>query len=113
MRNCRINNDYLRGRFASPLAGLVPLEEPPGASASVEELDQFVRAHPGDLVGRLRLGAAHFRERRWDEASRVFGVIVEQYPDDAPVQIMLQRCRQYQQAPPAEGWDGVYLLTEK
>ena len=59
---------YMDQRFAGPLRALALLEDAPPAQAGVEDLQSFVRRHPGDLVGRLRLGAALVRAERWDDA---------------------------------------------
>ncbi|HET9947897.1 MAG TPA: tetratricopeptide repeat protein [Longimicrobiales bacterium] len=59
---------YMRERFRGPIAGLVPLGDRPGPMAGIPELEDYVRAHPGDFVGQLRLGAMLVREQRYDEA---------------------------------------------
>ncbi len=74
-------DEYLRTRFASALAGMVPLEDPPGPGADVPTLRRFARAHPGDLPTRLRLGAALFREERWDDAEEEFRAALRIFPE--------------------------------
>ncbi|HKJ03238.1 MAG TPA: tetratricopeptide repeat protein, partial [Longimicrobiales bacterium] len=59
---------YMRDRFAAPLAGLAPVGDPPPPEAGIPALEEYVRAHPGDLVGRLRLGAVLTRGHRYEEA---------------------------------------------
>jgi len=74
-------DDFLRERFRSPLAGLVALEEPPGANADIPTMQQFTRAHPGDLIGRLRLGVMLFRDRRYSEAEDELRAALQIFPD--------------------------------
>jgi tetratricopeptide (TPR) repeat protein len=75
-------DDYLRARFRSPLAGLVSVEDPPGAAANIETMKTFTRAHPGDLIGRLRLGIMLFRDGRHDEAQSELEAALSIFPDN-------------------------------
>lgn len=59
---------WMEDRFAGPLKALAPLGNAPAPDAPVSALEAFVRAHPGDLVGRLRLGARLMEENRLAEA---------------------------------------------
>jgi tetratricopeptide (TPR) repeat protein len=59
---------YVRDRFAAPLAGLAPVGDAPPPEAGIPALEEYVRAHPGDLVGRLRLGALLTRAHRYEDA---------------------------------------------
>ena len=59
---------YLRERFRAPLAGLAPVGEVPPPEAGIPALVEFVRAHPGDLVARMRLGALLTGAERYEEA---------------------------------------------
>ena len=71
--------EHLRTRFRGPLQGLVQMGEAPPPGAGADALRDHVRAHPGDLVGRLRLGIALFTdgdhagaEEHLREALRIF-----------------------------------------
>jgi len=72
---------YLHERFQKPLAGLAVIEDAPGADAPVEALGRFVRAHPGDLLGRLRLGAALVHAGRFEEARPHLTEALRIFPD--------------------------------
>ena len=61
-------DDYMRTRFASPLRGLARVGDTPPVEAGPEALAEYVRAHPGDLLARMRLGALLVRAGRLDEA---------------------------------------------
>jgi adenylate cyclase len=65
------------------------------------------------LRGAFEAGLEAYRACRWAEAAGLFGQCLEQRPDDPPSRIFLERVEQLQQKPPADGWDGVWQLTEK
>jgi adenylate cyclase len=54
-----------------------------------------------------------FEQRDWNTAARIFGKILDHYPDDRPSLLYLKRCQEYLQTPPEDDWDGVYNLSEK
>ena len=74
-------DDYLAGRFRTQLAGLAPLGEPPPAQAGIAPLEEYVRAHPGDLVARLRLGGMLTREGRYADARPHLAEVLRVFPD--------------------------------
>jgi tetratricopeptide (TPR) repeat protein len=85
---------WLRERFASPLAALVQLGNPPSNEAGVPELEEWVEAHPGDLIGRLRLGAALLRDERYDDAEVHLREALRMFPEygeaDSPYWFLAQ-----------------------
>jgi tetratricopeptide (TPR) repeat protein len=87
-------DDYLRERFAAPLAALVQLGDPPGPMAERPELEDWVRAHPGDLIGRLRLGAMLLRDERYDDAEVHLREALRMFPEygepDSPYWFLAQ-----------------------
>jgi cellulose synthase operon protein C len=87
-------DEYMRSRFASPLRALVRLGEQPSPNAGVSDLQSHVRRHPGDLLGRLRLGAALLREERFDEAEEHFREALRMFPEygeaDSPYWFLAQ-----------------------
>jgi tetratricopeptide (TPR) repeat protein len=74
-------DDYMRARFRSPLAGLAVIGEPPGDGADIAAIQNFARAHPGDLITRLRLGIMLFRDQRYDEAEEQFQAALGIFPE--------------------------------
>jgi tetratricopeptide (TPR) repeat protein len=72
---------YLKERFASPLRGLAELGEAPPRGADIDALEDFTRAHPGDLIGRIRVGAALVREGRYDEAEGHMRAALRIFPE--------------------------------
>jgi tetratricopeptide (TPR) repeat protein len=74
-------DDYLRERFREPLRGLVRLGEAPPAQAGIPALEDYVRSHPGDYLGRLRLGASLVREGRHAEARPHLTEALRMFPE--------------------------------
>jgi len=87
-------DDYLKNRFRTPLAGLLQLADPPGPTADVSTLESFARAHPGDLLTRLRLGIMFFRDDRPEEAEEHFEAALRIFPEygglDSPYWFLAQ-----------------------
>ena len=57
-------------------------------------------------------GLDAYTSQSWDDGVRRFTELSQQFPDDPLYQLYLQRCRDYQAAPPSQ-WDGVFVFTEK
>jgi tetratricopeptide (TPR) repeat protein len=72
---------YLQERFRTPLRGLAPIAESPPQHAGIPALEEFVRAHPGDLVARIRLGAALVRAERYAEAKPHLTQALRAFPE--------------------------------
>ncbi|MDA0327391.1 MAG: tetratricopeptide repeat protein [Gemmatimonadetes bacterium] len=86
--------DYLKERFRAPLAGLLQLENAPASGADVAALQNFARAHPGDLLTRLRLGVMLFRDGRGTDAEEQFEAALRIFPEyggpDSPYWFLAQ-----------------------
>ncbi len=54
-----------------------------------------------------------YQERDWPLALRRFEAFMNEYPDDTPGRIYVERCRLLIENPPDEAWDGVYTFTSK
>jgi adenylate cyclase len=65
------------------------------------------------LADMFQRGLAAYRDRQWDQAIARFQEVLAAYPDDAPSQVFLERCHTYQNDPPPEGWNGVFVMTTK
>ena len=73
-----------------------------GSFADVQlRLDQFAR------------GRTLYRARRWEEAQRVFQIMIDKWPDDGPARTYWKRCQEYLFDEPPSGWDGVFTMTHK
>lgn len=81
-----------------------------------EALDHFDDAcfpnlhHVAELFGQ---GVVAYRRRDWTGAAGRFATALDLNPADQPSRIYLDRCRHYADQPPAEGWDGVWTMSEK
>ncbi len=65
------------------------------------------------LLGCFTKGLELYRQQQFEQALVKFEECLEIYPDDQPTQTYISRCQVYLKTPPAEGWDGVYILTRK
>jgi adenylate cyclase len=73
-----------------------------GSFADVQlRLDQFAR------------GRTLYRARRWEEAQRVFQIMIDKWPNDGPARTYWKRCQEYLFDEPPSGWDGVFTMTHK
>ncbi|MFC1585709.1 CHASE2 domain-containing protein [Fibrobacterota bacterium] len=81
---------------------------------STPELEQCV-----DLFNQ---GRELYQQKNWDEAISVFEQCLDyepHHPDrepgckTTPSHVYIDRCRRYKEAPPEQGWNGVYTATEK
>jgi adenylate cyclase len=66
-----------------------------------------------DLVDRFQSGLEHYRGGQWDVATERFDKLVQDYPDDKPSRVFLERCEHLMGQPPEGIWDGVYTMTHK
>ncbi len=91
----------VKGRSASVLIyELLGLREDVGPDTA-----EFVERHARALDS--------YRNRRWEEALELLHEGLRQRPDDGPARVLIGRCRQYREAGPDEGWDGVHRLSGK
>jgi adenylate cyclase len=73
-----------------------------GSFADVQlRLEQFAR------------GRTLYRVRQWEEAQRVFQIMIDKWPDDGPARAYWKRCQEYLFDEPPSGWDGVFTMTHK
>ncbi len=54
-----------------------------------------------------------YRQRDFEGAVRLLEQVLEEKPEDAPAQLLKERCRDFLQEPPPEDWDGVETKTTK
>jgi len=70
---------------------------------------------PEQEVGRTKFAQALqlFREKAFGEASRLFAAVLDHLPEDGPTLMFRDLCRQFQENPPADDWDGVFRPDKK
>jgi adenylate cyclase len=84
------------------LIGRAGEESAYGSFADLQlRLDQFSR------------GRNLYRARQWEEAQRVFQIMIDKWPDDGPARTYWKRCQEYLFDEPPSGWDGVFTMTHK
>ncbi|WP_141734410.1 adenylate/guanylate cyclase domain-containing protein [Oligoflexus tunisiensis] len=54
-----------------------------------------------------------YREKRWEDAIRLFNACLLQRPGDKASALYVERCTQYCEQPPVDNWDGVYTFKHK
>ena len=54
-----------------------------------------------------------YQRRDWKGGLRQFGEALDLAPHDRASRIFLDRCRYYQTNPPADGWEGVWVMEQK
>ncbi|TVQ98954.1 MAG: hypothetical protein EA403_13500 [Spirochaetaceae bacterium] len=58
-------------------------------------------------------GRNQYKLMEFDAALSCFEKALELKPDDGPSRVYAERCRIYVDHPPAEDWDGVFVMTTK
>ena len=80
-----------------------------------EPLDCYpeaVRANLNRVRGAYQKGIQFYRQRQWNEAPNYFEQVLARCPNDTPSRLYINRCRYYLDEPPAEDWDGVWILEK-
>ncbi len=66
-----------------------------------------------NIIKTFSDGLQAYKNRQWTQAIATFQEILRQSPADHPSELYIKRCREYQQNPPPEQWDGVFVMTTK
>ncbi|MCK5526038.1 MAG: adenylate/guanylate cyclase domain-containing protein, partial [Candidatus Latescibacteria bacterium] len=66
-----------------------------------------------EKVERYTEALTLYRDRQWTAAEGAFRQILEGDSADGPSKTYAVRCRNYQENPPAEPWDGVWVMDTK
>jgi proton glutamate symport protein len=54
-------------------------------------------------------GLQYYFDGNFREAYKYFNTVHKNLPSDMPSKVMIERCIQYAQTPPPDGWDGAYI----
>jgi adenylate cyclase len=65
------------------------------------------------VITAYEAGLDCYQRRDWKGGLRQFGEALELAPHDRASRIFLDRCRYYQTNPPADGWEGVWVMEQK
>jgi adenylate cyclase len=66
-----------------------------------------------DMIDYFAQGLALYREGKWDEAISAFQKVLDVRPLDRVSTMYMERCKNLKEHPPAEPWDGVFVMTKK
>jgi len=76
--------------------------------------------HPGEIsqeslqmVDFYHKGLNAYREQKWDLAIGYFKNALLVVADDKPSKVMIDRCEEFKESPPGEGWNGAHVLKSK
>jgi adenylate cyclase len=87
--------------------------EPVGIYEVLDYHDEETFPHLADVLGSFRDGLEAYRGRHWAEARESFERSLELNPNDAPSKLYIERCNHLAESPPADDWDGVWVMTSK
>jgi len=97
--------DLIRVKGKIQPVGLYELLGTRGALGDSAELNEH--------LAQFARGRALYRDRRWTDAQRIFGNLLERWPDDGPARVFRERCQSYLINEPEAAWDGVFTMTHK
>lgn len=66
-----------------------------------------------DVVGYFKEGLHHYRKANWTKAIGNFEEALKLHPKDRLSEIYIDRCQHLIEQPPADDWDGVWVMKEK
>ena len=80
-----------------------------------ELLDIRSEAPPelGEMIRSWEVAFKIYEDRKFAEAKKVFGGILQKDPDDSVAKLYMEKCDDYINKPPPDDWDCVDNLTEK
>ena len=58
-------------------------------------------------------GRKKYKLLDFEGARKLFGEVLKIDSEDGPSQVYYARCKHYIDTPPAEDWDGVFVMTSK
>jgi adenylate cyclase len=65
------------------------------------------------ILDHYSKGYSNYLTQNWDEALKDFQLALQVDPNDGPSRTYVQRCQQFKENPPGEGWDGVFVFRTK
>ena len=86
------------------------MQRPVSLSEVLEHHTTDTFPHMDEVIFAFAEAVAHYRDRNWDQAIRLFSEVLRANPADRPSSLYLDRCEIYRKTPPPENWDGVWSL---
>jgi len=106
----------LRGTYQARELDLVVVKGKTQPVSIYEILDYHTdETYPNliDALGHFRNALTKYRQRKWQDATRLLDEVLALNPDDKPAQLYLERCRYFTDNPPGDDWDGVWVMESK
>jgi adenylate cyclase len=75
--------------------------------------EKAVASPVGKMLERFNAGFSLYHEGKFELAMAAFHQALSFIPGDGPSQLYVERCQEYLEVPPQEGWDGVFTMTSK
>jgi adenylate cyclase len=66
-----------------------------------------------ELLKWFQEGYNHYHNKAWKDAISAFEKAVAINPNDEVSKLYIERCSEYYQIPPDDGWDGVFVMKSK
>jgi adenylate cyclase len=66
-----------------------------------------------DAMGLFRNGLLSYRKRNWDAAHKLFEEVLAINPHDKVAALYIERCGHMAVNPPADDWDGTFVMESK
>ena len=66
-----------------------------------------------EALRTFRLALGRYRAGAWREAKQGFADVLELNQNDKPAQLYIGRCDFFEQNPPPDDWNGVWVMHEK
>jgi adenylate cyclase len=106
----------LRATYTTREVDLVVVKGKTQPVAVYEVLDYHTEdSYPGlmDALRHFRAGLSFYRQRRWKDAATAFDDVLAINPRDKTAALYVERCAYLQETPPAEYWEGVWVMADK
>ncbi|MBK5104499.1 MAG: adenylate/guanylate cyclase domain-containing protein, partial [Burkholderiales bacterium] len=106
----------LRGTYRTRELDLVVVKGKTKPVAIYEILDYHTEEtypHLVDALGYFRDGLSKYRQGKWGDAVKQFSEVIAMNPADKAAGLYIERSRHLAEHPPADDWDGVWVMQSK
>ena len=87
--------------------------EPVGVYEVLDYHSEATFPNMTEVLGHFRDGVGLYRSRQWDGAIKSLKQALVLHPTDGVSQIYVERCERFKKEPPADDWDGAWVLETK
>lgn len=70
-------------------------------------------ANIAEMLKWFQEGYQHYHAKSWKQGLDSFSKALDLHPSDPVSQLYIERCQDYLDVPPPDGWDGVYVMKTK